>query len=215
VETGSDDDAQDPHLAAAGLRVRAATPGDAGLLATLGERSFRESWAAYNTAADMDAYCEAHFRVEAIREDLLVAAAHYLVADCEGRPAGYLRWIPAPAPPGVAARSPCEVSRVYVERRWHGRGVGPALMAACLRDAAAAGHDVAWLAVWQRAPRAIAFYRKWGFSIAGTAVFRLGADLQDDFVMWRGLASPTSAGPGGSASPSGDRPASSASGSGP
>ena len=87
----------------------------------------------------------------------------------------------------MTATSPLEVSRIYVLRRWHGRGVGPALMAECLRRASANGHDVAWLAVWQRAPQPLAFYRKWGFKIVGTATFQLGADVQDDYVMARGV----------------------------
>jgi ribosomal protein S18 acetylase RimI-like enzyme len=40
-----------------------------------------------------------------------------------------------------------------------------------------------WLGVWERNPRAIAFYRKSGFSDAGTTTFQLGSDLQTDRVM--------------------------------
>ena len=171
----------------ANCAVREAGLDDAAPLARLGERSFREAWAAYNTPADMDAYCAAHFTLRATRADLERPGAGFLVAECGGEPAGYLRWTTGPAPACVPARSPLEISRLYALRRWHGRGVGPALMAGCLRRAAAAGHDVAWLAVWQRAPQPLAFYRKWGFVVVGTATFPLGADRQDDFVMARGL----------------------------
>jgi ribosomal protein S18 acetylase RimI-like enzyme len=44
-----------------------------------------------------------------------------------------------------------------------------------------------WLSVWQKNPRAIAFYQKWGFEIAGTATFTIGSDVQTDWIMGRGL----------------------------
>jgi ribosomal protein S18 acetylase RimI-like enzyme len=49
------------------------------------------------------------------------------------------------------------------------------------------GHraDVAWLGVWERNPKAIAFYRKFGFQEVGEHVFPLGSDAQRDIVMSR------------------------------
>lgn len=185
----TDDGRQGPPSAAlpAGCIVREAGVGDAAPLARLGERSFREAWQGYNTPADMDAYCAAHFTLHATLADLERPGAGFLVAECGGQPAGYLRWATGSAPACVPARSPLEIQRIYALRRWHGRGIGPALMAECLRRAATAGHDVAWLAVWQRAPQPLAFYRKWGFVVVGTATFQLGEDRQDDFVMARGV----------------------------
>jgi ribosomal protein S18 acetylase RimI-like enzyme len=46
-----------------------------------------------------------------------------------------------------------------------------------------------WLAVWQSNARAIAFYRKVGFAVAGTAAFRLGSQLQTDHMMTLALES--------------------------
>jgi GNAT superfamily N-acetyltransferase len=165
--------------------IRVATPADAQLLAGLAERCFRESWAHHNLPADMDAYCAAHFATACVEADLVRPAVRYLLATCAADAVGYLRVEAGATHECVAAAAPLEISRVYALRRWHGRGVGPALMATCLRDAAAAGHDVAWLAVWQRAPQALAFYRKWGFRIVGTTAFTLGRSVQDDFVMAR------------------------------
>jgi hypothetical protein len=54
------------------------------------------------------------------------------------------------------------------------------------------GSDVAWLGVWERNPRAMAFYRKLGFVEAGSQVFQLGTDPQRDVVMAR----PVGAAPG-------------------
>jgi ribosomal protein S18 acetylase RimI-like enzyme len=79
--------------------------------------------------------------------------------------------------------APVELVRFYVVRDWHGRGVAQRLMDACVAEARRRGGRTLWLAVWQENPRAIAFYRKAGFRLAGTTTFRLGSQVQDDDVM--------------------------------
>ena len=58
-------------------------------------------------------------------------------------------------------------------------------MRAVLAEAEAAGTATVWLGVWERNPRAIAFYHKWGFVDVGTQKFHLGADVQTDRLMVR------------------------------
>ena len=78
--------------------------------------------------------------------------------------------------------------RLYVLREWIGRGVGRELMQACLNEARQAGFRTIWLGVWERNPRAQAFYRKWNFRVVGEHVFQLGSDPQRDLLMERALS---------------------------
>lgn len=55
---------------------------------------------------------------------------------------------------------------------------------AALRDR---GSDAVWLGVWERNPRAIAFYGKYGFHEVGSHVFTVGTDPQRDLLMLRRL----------------------------
>ncbi|MBI2756888.1 MAG: GNAT family N-acetyltransferase [Chloroflexi bacterium] len=96
-----------------------------------------------------------------------------------------LRW--GAAPRCVPASSPGEIQRLYVVADWHGRGVAHELMNTCIDDLKRRGSDVVWLGVWERNPRAIAFYRKFGFVEVGEHVFPLGRDPQRDIVMMRAL----------------------------
>jgi ribosomal protein S18 acetylase RimI-like enzyme len=82
---------------------------------------------------------------------------------------------------------PLEIVRIYACQEWLGRGVGPMLMQACLDEARQRGCDALWLDVWERNPRAIAFYRKWGFKVVGTQGFQLGSDMQTDLLMQRAV----------------------------
>jgi ribosomal protein S18 acetylase RimI-like enzyme len=68
-----------------------------------------------------------------------------------------------------------------------GRGASVILLEQCLAQARDWGCDVIWLAVWENNPRAMRFYEKNGFRVVGKTLFRLGGDIQHDFVMARNL----------------------------
>ncbi len=149
------------------LTIRRARPADAAGLAELAERTFRETYAAHNTAEDMESYVAGHFGADRQAAELRNAARLTLVAEEDGRAAGYVQLARGEVPPSVAGAAPMEVTRFYVERPWHGRGVAQRLMAAAEAAAAAEGARTLWLGVWERNERAIAFYRKCGFRDVG------------------------------------------------
>jgi ribosomal protein S18 acetylase RimI-like enzyme len=62
------------------------------------------------------------------------------------------------------------------------------LMRKCIDEARQAGYQTIWLGVWEHNTRAQAFYRKWNFQITGQHIFKLGSDLQNDFLMERPLS---------------------------
>lgn len=62
-------------------------------------------------------------------------------------------------------------------------------MRACLREAGSERCDRIWLSVWELNPRALAFYRKWGFEQVGARPFRLGRDVSTDLIMQRAVES--------------------------
>jgi GNAT superfamily N-acetyltransferase len=172
------------------LTIRLATAADAALLAAIGEETFRDTFAADNTAADMEAYVAAAFGPEQQSRELADPGTKILVAELGGDAIGYVRLMFGAAPACVRASHPVEISRFYARKPWIGRGVGAALMTRALSEARTAGCDVAWLGVWERNVRAIAFYEKWGFRPVGEQVFMLGADAQRDLVMARAVTPP-------------------------
>lgn len=169
------------------LVIRPAEVADAPWLAALAERTFRETYSAYNTPGDMDRYVEEHFGPTHQEAELRDGRVVTLVAEVEGRGAGYAQLARGAAPASVAGSAPMEVVRFYVDQPWHGRGLAHRLMDATADAARAAGASTLWLGVWERNPRAIAFYRKCGFEDAGSQIFVLGADHQRDRVLARSL----------------------------
>jgi ribosomal protein S18 acetylase RimI-like enzyme len=169
------------------IAIRTARADDAALLAELGARTFREAFEAENTASDMEAYLAGAFSLSTQSDELADPSSEFLIAERDGVPVGYARHRTGPAPACVTGVRPVEVVRCYAVTEHIGSGVGSALMGACLLRGRDLGCDAAWLSAWQRNPRAIAFYEKWGFRIVGEKSFAVGEDVQQDYVMARAI----------------------------
>ena len=167
--------------------VRPADASDAEILLALGARTFAETFAADNTAEDMDAYLSSAFSTARTAAELADKESTFFIAEVEGEAAGYAKLRSGAPPECVTGENPVELARLYVGEEWLGRGVGQALMQRCVDEARRAGARTMWLGVWERNWRAQAFYRKWGFRAVGEQVFLLGSDAQLDWLMERAL----------------------------
>jgi ribosomal protein S18 acetylase RimI-like enzyme len=76
-----------------------------------------------------------------------------------------------------------ELTQLYLDRPWHGRGVADLVLARLADLALDLGARLVRLGVWEHNGRAIAFYEKHGFTQVGVQEFRLGGELHNDHVM--------------------------------
>ena len=172
--------------------LRRATAADAEPLAAFAARLFRETYgpdadptsSGGSRPEDVEAYVGPHFGPARQAAELADPALTTLVAEAGGTLAAYAQ-LRTPSPHPAAGPAAGEVARFYVDRPWQGRGVADALMAGVVGAARAAGAPALWLAVLRRNARAVAFYRRHGFRQAGTSTFRMGAEVQDDWIMTR------------------------------
>jgi len=163
--------------------LRLALPGDAPSLAVLAERTFRDAFGARNSPENMDLHCSRNFGPDIQLREIGNRGMVTTLADHAGTLVGFSQLKIPSASPAVAAAKPAELNRIYVAAEWHGRGAGQKLMKQALVDAARAGCDRLWLGVWEHNPKAMAFYRKFGFEVVGTQAFMLGLERQRDLVM--------------------------------
>ena len=170
------------------ITIRTGTSTDNVLLAEMGARTFYDTFAKDNTPADIAAYLAASFSPAKQADELADPANTFLIAEIEGIPVGYVRLHLSPPSSAITGIQPIEIVRFYSDQQWIGHGVGAALMSACLGFAIQKGCDTIWLDVWEHNPRAISFYRKWGFTVVGSQTFQLGSDLQNDLLMLRKVA---------------------------
>ena len=165
--------------------IRPARDQDAVELSELAERTFRETFGATNTSEDMEIYCAEAYGPAIQADEIRDPQRATLVVEHDSRLIAYAQLHWSTPPQCVAGRAPLELKRFYLLQSLHGSGIARELMQAAIERAAALGADVIWLGVWERNPRAIRFYEKCGFTLAGDHVFQMGRDPQRDLVMVR------------------------------
>lgn len=163
--------------------IRHGTVADAPALAAFAARTFTEAFGTDNTAADMSMHLERLYGVPQQTAELSDPDVTTLLAHREHALVAYAQ-VRRKAPPAIVPdRAAIELHRFYVDRPAQGAGVAQLLMAAVFDAARAIGAQHLWLGVFERNPRAIAFYKKSGFRDVGSQVFVLGSDRQIDRVM--------------------------------
>jgi ribosomal protein S18 acetylase RimI-like enzyme len=163
--------------------VRRATPDDAASLAEFAGRAFEETFGAANNPADTAAHIARSYGEALQRAEILDAGTVTLVFVEAASIAGFAQVRRHPPPPDVLGPDPVELRRFYVDRAHHGRGVAQRLMAEVHAAARELGGATLWLSTWTENPRAVAFYRKCGFDVVGSATFVVGSDSQTDHIM--------------------------------
>jgi len=166
------------------MTIRAATSDDAAALSEFAGRLFRDTFEHDNTQSDMEQYVARAFGEEIQRAEIADSRRMILLSVYGGAITGYAQLLAGSAPAGLAMVTPVvELERFYVAQEWHGRGLAQRLIARAIEVALQSEAATLWLAVWERNPRAIAFYRKSGFVDVGSKPFVLGSDRQTDRVM--------------------------------
>lgn len=170
------------------FQIRHANARDAAALAEFGARTFSETFGVDNTAEDMRLHLASAWspplqlaEIEDPRIDTLLAFSN------EGALAAFAQLRADYAPSAVPTQRAFEIKRFYVDRPWHGSGLAREMMNEVEALARRRGARELWLGVWERNPRAQAFYRKCGFEKVGTQIFVVGTDPQTDHVMLRRL----------------------------
>lgn len=165
--------------------LREASDADAPALALIGAATFLESFAGVIAGEAIIGHCARVHSAEAYRHSLAKGTRAWLVEAAEGgAPIGYA--VVGQPDLALAETGDIELKRIYSLSRFHGSGIGPALMAAAIR--AAAGYQRLLLGVYHDNGRALQFYKKQGFVKIGTRQFQIGPRLYDDYVLARQIA---------------------------
>jgi diamine N-acetyltransferase len=169
------------HLRIAGVEY-------AEILAELSRKTFYESFAPQNTEENMRLYMDEQFTREMQMAEVGAPGRTFILAYVDEEPAGYASMrTTTEKPKGLEGENAIEIVQLYSEQRMIGKGVGPALMQACIDLAREQQFEWIWLGVWEHNHRAQAFYTKWGFERFGEHIFIVGLDAQTDWWMRKKL----------------------------
>jgi len=165
--------------------IRLATVDDLPVLCHLGAATFRETYRPISNPREVDEYADENFTAAKVTAWFRKPCARTLLAHVGGEPAGYAHLRHAKVPECVADRKAIELSRLYLLGSAQGAGLGSAMMAAVLAQAAELEARTVWLGAYERNERALAFYARHGFARVGAHEFEFGGRIYADPVLVR------------------------------
>ena len=131
----------------------------------------------------MQKYLEEGFSAEKLSAELNDNNSVFYFAILDGKAIGYLKLNFGQSQTELQDDKALEIERIYVSREFQGKKVGQILYDKAIQVAQQNKADYVWLGVWEKNPRAIAFYKKNGFVEFDKHVFKLGDDEQTDIMM--------------------------------
>lgn len=165
------------------IELKQVTVADIEQLQKIGRTTFSETFSAYNTAENMNAYLEKDFAWEKLSAELGNPDSLFYFAVLDDKVIGYLKLNFGQSQTELKNSTGLEIERIYVLREYHGKKVGQVLFEKAMQVSREKNVDYVWLGVWEENPRAISFYKKNGFVEFDKHIFRLGGDEQTDIMM--------------------------------
>jgi diamine N-acetyltransferase len=165
------------------LQFQKASRRELDLLRDMHIRTFRDTYAEFNTEEDMQLHIATVFSPDRLLAEMEDPRIGYYMAYLGDIPVGFTRVNQAGVQTDVNDPKSLELERIYVEKEWKGRKFGDQLMEHAMGLAREAGMHYLWLGVWEKNLPAIRFYERNGFAIFGTHHFVLGSDPQSDWLM--------------------------------
>lgn len=153
----------------------------------IGRTTFEETFSTFNTAENMLSYLENEFSTEKLTEELLEPNSEFYIVSENEKVIGYLKVNIGAAQTEFNAANSLEIQRIYVLKAYHCKKVGQLLYAQAEELAQKKQVDFIWLGVWEKNERAIHFYQKNRFEIIDQHIFKLGTDLQTDYIMKKSI----------------------------
>ena len=164
------------------ITIRRCVPGDELALAMVGQATFLESLAGYVSRADILAHCSNLHSPLTYSQWLHQPDIYIWLAEIQpgGAPIGYLVMGPADND------NPCgavRIRRIYLLHRFQGMKIGRRMMDVALAQARRHEANRAVLHIYIKNLGGLAFYHRYGFSIAGARNYHVNGVDYDNHVM--------------------------------
>ena len=168
--------------------LRAPTRADVPALSILSIAAFVAKFGALYRPEDLLPFLADTYSGPALAAALADPANVYQVAERGGVLVGWCRLALRPAfPEHARGARPMELKQLYTAPNAQGAGIGAALMDWAMAEFAALGADEVQLSVWSRNPGAQRFYARYGFAKTAEVFFRVGQQLDEEFLFTRAM----------------------------
>lgn len=169
------------------VAFRLAAPVDAPTLSALAIQVFLGTYAEDGIRPSVAR--EAHEILSPAAFDIALAdpACTIVVAEREGRLLGFAQIAFPSRHALVPHENAAELVRLYVQERSTRRGIGRELLVRAEEEAIVRGATTLWLCAWAPNLRALAFYERCGYALAGESSYRFRDDVYATRVYTRRL----------------------------
>jgi ribosomal protein S18 acetylase RimI-like enzyme len=169
------------------IQIIQVTLRDLHLLQDLSKRTFYDSFAALNTAENMQLHLDTYFTTEKLTAELQNPESKFYFAVYREIPVAYLKINQGNAQTVLPHSEAVEIERIYVDQTFKGSGIGKIFISKAVALANALRAKYLWLGVWEHNKTAIRFYERNGFEQFSKHIFKLGEDEQTDLLMRKAL----------------------------
>ncbi|MBA4318517.1 MAG: GNAT family N-acetyltransferase [Flavobacterium sp.] len=163
--------------------IRKATISDLQIIQKISKQTFTETFAAVNTAENMENYFRENFNSAQVASEINNLNSAFYLAVLDSKTVGYLKLNFGNAQTEIYNAKSMEIHRIYVLKEFHGKKIGQLLLDKAIKIAQQSGFEYIWLGVWEGNHRALQFYSKNGFVEFDKHIFTLGDDIQTDLLM--------------------------------
>ncbi|WP_291291957.1 GNAT family N-acetyltransferase [Enterococcus sp.] len=168
------------------MEIIQCTPVDLATLRAISIETYQDTFAPFNTEANMRAYLDAAYQPEKLAKELNNPQSAFFFLN-EEAVAGYLKLNWGTAQTETIAPEGLEIERIYIRSEYKRRGYGQQLLTYAEEVARSKQKTSLWLGVWEHNENALAFYHKMGFQRVGSHSFFMGDDEQTDYLMEKPL----------------------------
>lgn len=167
--------------------IRQALLPDLDILLQFSKETFYEFFAHLNDPVHFEAYAAVAFAPDKIRSELNNPDSAFYFASADNEIAGYIKLNVNQAQNEFKDQNSLELERIYVSGKYHGKGIGKAMLDFAIQQALQKQKEFIWLGVWEHNEKAIGFYKRQDFDFCGSHDFMMGEDRQTDLLMRRSL----------------------------
>lgn len=165
------------------ITLRAASPVDVPALSALAASSFIAKFGPLYSAADLQTFLHGSLSEAAVAAEIANPDRLYQLAQGEIGLLGFAKiGLTCGFPEHARGTAVMELKQLYTAPEATGQGIGGALMDWAMAQFAARGADEAQLSVYSQNTGAHRFYERYGFEKVADITFRVGEQLDPEFL---------------------------------
>ncbi|WP_252191179.1 GNAT family N-acetyltransferase [Polaribacter sp. Q13] len=138
-----------------------------------GKQAFLESHGHSASKEDIELYIDKAYQKETILTELKNSKVHYYLIYIDTIIAGFSKVELDTTNKNIADTNITKLDRIYLLESFHGKQLGAQLFHFNLELSKKNNQNGIWLAVWTENQKAVKFYHKMGFKIAGVFDFKI------------------------------------------